>query len=180
MVRSKLLSCRRTVRMNKISDFDLKTFQSDVFQNLGKLRAVMGFARVYSKGIESIPNYDDFIDRSFSPTGLFARWILAVFSFLGKGAKKNILDKPEFKERERRSAEILDNPRIKEVLCRVLRKEVNPGLFLERVQARIVRVVTASLTETEIAEELSIEKDAQLFSLMIYKIWQKGVGNYCG
>ena len=55
----------------------------------------------------------------------------------------------------------------------------SPDLPIEAMRARMVRIVTCALLDTEPAEEFSIEKDVRVFSLLILKIWQKGIVAYC-
>lgn len=165
--------------MDTNNDFNLKTFQSEVFEDFKAIKATMSFALLHSKGYKSNPHFEDNLDLSFSPIGLFTRGFLTLFSFLGKKAKKNHLTKPEFIEKEKEAARIAYNPKVKKILCRALRKKITPDSIKEVKQVRIINIVTTLLTKEKIAEELSIEKDVRLFSLIAFKIYRMGVTNYC-
>ena len=160
------------------TEFDLKNFQSEVFNDFNAMKATFGLANFYLKDYKSIENGEETFDVSFSPIGLFTKGVIKFFSFLGKRADKNILNQPDFIEKEKRAIKIVNDPKIKRILCQAFRKEIWTDLFKEGIQVKTVKVVTARLTEKNIFEGFSIEKDVRLFSLITYKILQKK-GRYC-
>jgi len=158
--------------MAKVNEFDLKTFQSEVFRDFKGLQLNAAFANIDLKRLDKA-------DGSFSPTGLFARAFLTAFRWLGRRGQKSTKSKPGFDEKDARAAEITSDPKIKKLLCPRLCAEILPDLPTEAMRARIVNVVTFALLDTKVAEEFSIEKDVRLFSLIILGVWQRGIDTYC-
>lgn len=165
--------------MNTDIEFDLKLFQSEVFDELTNMKAVFGFSQFHSKGFGSPEKFKKVVGVPDEKYGLVIKAILKFFSFLGKKADTNILNKPEFVEMERKAAEIADNPKIKRILCPALKKEIRSDLFREAVHVKLVKVLTVSLTQKEITEEFFIEKDVRLFSLIALKILRINISHYC-
>ena len=165
--------------MKTNSEFDLKKFQSEVFDELTNMKAVFGLSQFHLKGFGSSEKFKKRIGDPDAKYGLVIKAILRFFSFLGKKANTNILNKPEFVEMERKAAEIADNPKIKRILCQALKKEIRSDLFKEAVHVKLVKVLTVSLTQEEIIEEFFIEKDVRLFSLIALRILRTRISHYC-
>jgi hypothetical protein len=105
--------------------------------------------------------------------------MLAFVSLLKKRAKNYILNDREFIKKERVASRIVSNPEIKKILCPRLRTDVESDTFEVGVRARLVEVVTSLLTEDRIAKEFAIARDPRMFSLIVLKILQLGIINYC-
>jgi len=160
--------------MTEKSDFDLKKFQSEVYKDFIGVQMTFSLAQLEFKSLESKG-----VKVTGSTTGLLIRAGLVGFRALAKRSIKSVETKPDFDEKEIRAARIFDDPKIKNLLCPRLRAEILPDLPIEAMRARMVRIVTCALLDTEPAEEFSIEKDVRFFSLLILKIWQKGIVAYC-
>lgn len=165
--------------MNSNTAFDLKAFQSEVFDDFNIMKATIGVAQFYSKGFGSLEKFKKIADTPDLNDGLFIKAVLRFFSLLGKKANTNILNKPEFVEVQTKAAQIADNPKIKRILSPALKREIRSDLFREAIHVKLVKVVTVSLTRKEIVEEFFIEKDVRLFSLIALKILRGGISNYC-
>lgn len=166
--------------MKTSTEFDLRNFQSEVFNDFNNLKATMAVALFHSKGYGTPEKFKEIAGEPDLKIGFVMEKVLKFFSFLGKKAKKDILETPDFLERKRKAAKIAGNPKIKKLLCRALKKEISPDLFTEAKMVRIVKIVTTLLTKEELTEKFSIEKDVRVFSLIAIKIYRDGTANYCG
>jgi hypothetical protein len=161
------------------TEFDLMVFQSEVFDDFTKIAATVSVALFHSNGYGSPEKFKEITKQPGLETGFLMTILLRFFSFLGKRAKGNILEKPDFIEKERKARKIADNPKIKKILCRALKREISPDLFREARQVKLVKIITTLLLKDELIKELAIEKDVRLFSLIVIKIYRQGVENYC-
>ena len=165
--------------MKNITEFNLKTFQSEVFDEFGKIKATIGVANFYSKGYGSLEKFKTIAGEPDLKNGLFVKAVLNFFSFLGKKAKTKILNKPDFIELQTKAAQIAGNPKIKMILRPALKREIRSDLSKEAVNVKLIKVITVLLTRKEIVKEFSIEPNTRLFSLIALKILQSGISNYC-
>jgi len=161
------------------AESDLKTFQSEVFNDFRSILATMAAALFHSKGYDSPGKFKEIAGEPGLEIGLIMKRVLKIFSFMGKRAEKNILKKSDFIYKEKQAAEIVENPKIKKLLCRALEKEISHDLFYEALLVKMVKITTSLLLEDEIIKEFPIEKDVRLFSLITVKIYREGIGNYC-
>lgn len=159
--------------MSTNPEFDLKTFQSEVLVSFTSLQMSSAFAGV------DVRDLDKKVDLSFSLLGLFTRALIAGFRWLGRRGERNVKGERDFEKKNAKATKIAGNPKIKELLCPRLKAEILPDLPTEAARTRIVSIVTGSLLDGKVAEEFSIERDVRLFSLIILRIWQKGIGGYC-
>lgn len=165
--------------MNINTEFDLKTFQSEVLNDFNGIKATIGFSNFYKKGYESPEKFKKISNEPNLKIGFITKIFLKLISGLGKRADKNILSEPKFIELENKAAKIVNNPKIKSILCSALKKEVKSDLFKEAKEIKLIKVVTALLAEKRLVEEFSIERNVRLFALIALKIGQKGVSKYC-
>lgn len=84
----------------------------------------------------------------------------------------------DFIRKEQKATQVVRNRKVNQTLCREFRKHAWSHLFREGVQARMVAIVTASLLSMTRAEEIGVERDIRLFSLIILKIFENG-SSYC-
>ena len=159
------------------TEFDLRSFQSEVFKDFTSLKLNLGAAHLYRGGYKVFQKKTEL---QFSKGGLLNRAVFSILSFFGKRMDKSIFNKSDFIEKEKKSAEIAHHPKIKEMLCQSLKREKWTDLLYEDMIAKMVKIITFTLTTREIMEEFSIEKDVRLFSLIILRIHHESIENYCG
>ena len=164
-----------------MNESDLKDFQSDVLNHFNNLRANIGlynFNQLDRKEFEKIIQNKMPDNVVTIPAKIFFRTLYEFFSFFGKRAKKK-MNEPDLIRKSKLAAQIIFNERIEKMLCPKIRDEIKLNQFDEWVQVKLIAILTRLLTNSRIAKEFSIEKDAQLFSLMALNIWHKGIVNYC-
>ncbi len=165
--------------MQKNAEFDLKKFQSEVFQEFETLKMIKAVALINSEKNYKVKNIKEKIEKPKLKEGLVINFLLKIIASAGKSAEQKFIEDDGFIKNEQKAKEIVENPNIKRVLCRKLKKEITSNLFIEAKMVKIVRILTDSLLEEETAKEFLIEKDAQLFSQMAFLIYNKGISNFC-
>lgn len=159
--------------MTENTKSNLKDFQSDVFKR-------------YTSLLRQYNDADLFAEKGFEGF----RWNLK-----SSVIKRNLLLKPlivfkvkfhdfyvksqSFIKLESKATEIIDNEEIKEILIPIFNRKISPEFFKEELEIEVIIIVTTSLTKLKIAEKFSIEKNVLLFSIIVRKILQKGIENYC-
>lgn len=159
--------------MNENTKSNLKNFQSDVFKRYASLMRQYNDAALFAeKGFEGF--------RKNIKSGVIKRNLLIKPLIAFRVKFHNFYVKSQlFTELERKATEIIENEKIKEILIPVLNRKISPEFFKEELEIELIIIVTTSLTKTKIVEEFSIEKDELLFSIIIRKILQQGIENYC-
>ena len=159
--------------MNENTKSNLKDFQSDIFKRYTSLMRQYNDADLFAeKGFEGF--------RKNLKSGVIKRNLIIkpLTAFRVKFHNFYVKSQP-FVELERKAAEIIENEKIKEILIPVLNRKISPEFFKEELEIEVIIIVTTSLTKTKIVEEFSIEKDVLLFSIIVRKILQQGIENYC-
>ena len=152
--------------------FNLKDFQSQVFTSYKSLKrgfedAVL-FAEKGSASLIKNPNH-----------GIMKRNIMKILVIFKIKFHSFYVKSKSFVEMQQKAEEIIENPKIKKILCVGFKKKISPDFFREELEIKVIITLTDSLTKQNITEEFSIEKDKLLFSMMTYKILQRGIENYC-
>ena len=160
--------------MNPNPDFDLKAFQSEVFKDFTNVQ--FAFKSTYLD-YENLP--ENVKASPFSLSGMFLRAGVSGFRALGRRSVSKIKNEPDFERLDAKASEVVEDQKIKKLLCPKLKCEILWNLPVEAANARMVRIVTLELANEKICVEYSLEKSARLFSLIILKIWQKGIDGYC-
>ena len=159
--------------MSTHPEFDLKAFQSEVFNDFTAVQLAL---QMTSLDLDKIKGR---VDLGCSPIGIFARTLISLFRWAGKRSERAVKTRPDFLEMQAKAASIVGDSRIRKLLCPKLKAEILSNLPIEAMRSRMVRIVTDSLTDVELTAEFSIESDVRLFSLMTLKIWQEGISEYC-
>jgi hypothetical protein len=152
--------------------FNLKDFQSQVFTNYKSLKrgfddAVL-FAEKGSAALIKNPKH-----------GLVKRNIMKILVIFKIKFHNFYIKSAPFVKMAQKAEEIIENPKIKKIFCARFKKKISTDFFIEELEIEVINTLTASLTKHDMAEEFSIENDKLLFSMMAYKILQKGIENYC-
>jgi len=152
--------------------FDLKDFQSQVFKNYKSLESGFKDAALFAeKGAGALlknPNH-----------GFFKRRFLKILAGFRVKFHNAYVNSTPFIEIQQKAEEIIENPKIKKTICESFKKNISLNSFKEELEVEIVITLTTILTKKSIAKEFSIEKDKLLFSIMTYKILEKGTDVYC-
>ena len=159
--------------MSTSPTFDLKTFQSEVFNDFTTVQLALHGASL------DLNKFKGKVDLGCSPIGMFARALISLLRWAGRRSERAVKTKADFPRLQAKAANIASDSKIKKLLCPKLKAEISANLPVEAIRARMVRIVTAVLADKAIAEEFSIETEARLYSLVILKIWQTGIDAYC-
>lgn len=156
-----------------MQNLDLKKFQSDVFKRYKSLTRSKNDADLFEKyGYAGVKK---------NSKSRFIRRNLSKFFFALKVKIYNLYTKSKvFTDIEKKADEILKNPKVKSILCPVFKRRISSDFFIEELEAEIIIIVTDSLAKRKITEELSIERDELLFSIIVHKIVLQGIEDYCG
>jgi hypothetical protein len=151
---------------------ELKEFQSEVFKRYKSLKQEFDDAVLFSeKGAAALMK---------NPKQRFVkRQISKILTILRIKLHNIYVKSKPFVEIERKAEAIIENPKIKGILGESFKKKISPDFFKEELEVEVIITLTASLTKQNILEEFSIKKEKLLFSLMTYKILQKGIEKYC-
>ena len=158
--------------MSENTKFDLKHFQSEVLRHYNSLKREADDAALFAeKGYAGFEKNSDagFIKRIFNKFLIFLK--MKFYNFYIKSEP--------FVELERKAVEIIENPKIKKILCPIFKRKISADFFREELEIEIMIIVTVSLTKRKAVEQFSIDKDERFFAMMTHKILQKGIERYC-
>ena len=113
---------------------DLKEFQNEVFDDLLRLTSMFENAAF-------IEEHGYMKNRKKRIPGMLSK-LLAPLSLL---AFKKMAATPDFIEREKKVEEIINNPKVKEILCPLFKRKISMNFYTEELQAEVVIIVTESL-----------------------------------
>jgi hypothetical protein len=94
-------------------------------------------------------------------------------------AEKRVLELRESNGTNEKIDEILNDSRVKFLLCNEFKKHKLDKLFEEKLDFELVAIFTKLFIDKPISSELNIEKEVNLFSLLIQKIKEKGFTEFC-
>lgn len=155
------------------NSFDMKAFQSRVFRNYKfSVMPEVKKAEIISQG-----GYLG--DKRNSNAGWIFKNIGCLLRKFKRYANARYFAAADFVEREARAEKLLGRQDIRRVLCRQLKERIRPSFFREQIETEVVTVLTTSLLQGQISEELSLGPDVRLFSIMTYQMLSQGLENYC-
>lgn len=163
--------------MYELNNFNLQSFQQKVIEEYKEVKFIKDKDEAYFK--DPYKKYaDPMVKQSFFNTFVWSGFF-KVIAVLEKKATQAYRKKPENVEAEKRSKEIIFQPKIRKILCPSLRQKLNPDLLAQEKTLQIIKIVTTLLTEARTAEEFSIKIEPKLFAYMVYEISQAGIEAYC-
>lgn len=152
--------------------FDLKDFQREVIGSYTSLRKSSDDNAKFSE-----QDYEGFETK---PDLGVVRKILVKFTISFRAFFREIYVESEpYLELKGKAVEIIENPEIKKILCPIFKRRISEDFFKEELEIEVIIILTEALTEKEIAEKFSIEKDVTLFSMITYEILKRSIENYC-
>ena len=140
--------------------FDITEFQQEIYQELKSVKFRLG-----EDSVNLEPK---------SKQGLFERLLNA----FGDKLNKLFVKSNWFKEIESKVEAIIEDPKTKSELCEKFQNRISPDFFKEELEVEVVLIVTSTLRNKYIKENVSKE-DKFLFALIVYKILKIGTDNYC-
>jgi hypothetical protein len=163
--------------MIELENFDLNLFQSSVVQEYAVLKKMKEALSQYSENPDARFHIDT--DQQGYWSSLIWKGVFKVVGILEKNALQEYSGKPENIEYAKKSKYIVNHPKIKQLLCPSLEKEIHDDLLDEEKDIKTIKVVTSLIIKENIIKEFSIDLDAKLFAYMIDNILQKNIKSYC-
>jgi tetratricopeptide (TPR) repeat protein len=159
--------------MKKDIDHDLKDFQSKVYRNYrySLMREVQKAELISKRGYAGFEYNSD--------SNFAARCIKRLLRSFERFANDRFFKTPDFLRLEANAESILNHTKIRELLCKQFGERIHPGLLKEELETEVVSIVTKQLTNGPIVETFPIEKDIRLFSMLVYKILQRDISEFC-
>ncbi|MCU0238761.1 MAG: hypothetical protein MUC29_04905 [Pyrinomonadaceae bacterium] len=151
--------------MNNEKSFNLKEFKEKVFDDLQRTRKTQ--ARIVSAKQKDLPEYSN-------QFGFIKRNILKTLNKVMLYADNQFSNLQATDEKYKKIDEILNDSRVKLLLCDEYNKHKLDKLFAEKLDFELVTIFTKLFIDKPIAKELNIEKEVIFFSLLIQKTKEKG------
>ncbi|MGI8542742.1 MAG: hypothetical protein ACR2MD_04605 [Aridibacter sp.] len=144
--------------MDDKNNFNLKKFQKEVFEEYKKLvRKTEEFRNYIETGYLKVDNDPLFLRMGFISKGLYK-----ISSYIPYKGLKMYFEHPDTIKLQNKATEIINNPKIKELLCSIFKRKITDDLFQEALEIEVVSIVTTSLTKDKIA------KNFRLIEILIY------------